>query len=154
MTALGDLLQACVETDTSEGALVALDMLFGRRKGRLVKGITLDEGTLLAVLSMAARTGDLQLSTKAWDVLLFSLKQANPPSEACYLARLHAAVTGGDLDLAIATLQAMEKDYASEVGTDVFCPFTSLKPFVLGCARGGSSTLDAVMIGTPVHCFV
>lgn len=143
MTALGDLLQACVETDVSEGALLALDLLFGRRKGRLVKNLSLDEGTLLAVLSMAARTGDLPLSTKAWDVLLLTLQQHHPPSESCFLARLHAAVTGGDLDLAIATLQGMEKDYASETSTDVFSPFTSLRPFVLGCARSGSATLDA-----------
>lgn len=143
LTALGDLLQACVESDVSEGALLALDILFGRRKGRPVRNSSLDEGTLLAVLSLAARTGDIPLSTRAWEVLKLSLKQSHPPSEACFLARLHAATTGGDLDLAIATLQSMEKEYASAINTDVFSPFTSLRPFALGCARGGSATLDA-----------
>lgn len=143
LIALGDLLQACVESDVSEGALLALDILFGRRKGRPVRNNSLDEGTLLAVLSLAARTGDLPLSTRAWEVLKLSLKQGHTPNEACFLARLHAATTGGDLDLAIATLQSMEKEYASAINTDVFSPFTSLRPFVLGCARGGSATLDA-----------
>lgn len=143
MYALGDLLQACVESDVSEGALLALDLLFGRRKGRIVRNTSLDEGTLLAILGLAARTGDVTLSTRAWEVLLLSLKQSHPPSEACFLARLHAATSGGDLDLAITTLQAMEKEYASAVNTEVFSPFTSLRPFVLGVARGGSATLDA-----------
>ncbi|MCO5604989.1 hypothetical protein L7F22_059164 [Adiantum nelumboides] len=146
MNSLGDLLQACVENDVSEGALLALELLFGRRKGRPMRTISLDEGTLLAVLSLAARTGDVPLSAKAWEALLLSLKQSHPPSEACFLARLHAATTGGDLDLAISTLQAMEKEYASAVDTEVFSPFTSLRPFVLGVARGGSSTLDTVFV--------
>eukprot|EP00250_Pteridium_aquilinum_P017730 c23757_g1_i1 orf=432-2474(+) len=143
MNALGDLLQVCVESDVSEGAMLALDLLFGRRKGRPVRNNSLDEGTLLAVLSLAARTGDIPLSTRAWDVLLLSLKRNHSPSEACFLARLHAATTGGDLDLAITTLQSMEKEYASAINTDTFSPFTSLKSFVLGVARGGSATLDA-----------
>ncbi|KAI5081863.1 hypothetical protein GOP47_0001606 [Adiantum capillus-veneris] len=142
LNSLGDLLQACVESDVSEGALLSLELLFGRRKGRPVRNPSLDEGTLLAVLSLAARTGDVTLSTKAWEVLLVSLKQSHPPSEACFLARLHAATTGGDLDLAISTMQAMEKEYASAVNTEVFSPFTSLRPFVLGVARGGGATLD------------
>lgn len=143
MMALGDLLQSSVDNDVSEGALLALDVLYGRRKGRPVRNNPLDEGTLLAVLSLAARTGDLPLSTRAWEVLMLSLKQSHVPSEACFLARLHATTTAGNLDLAIATLQSMEKEHPSAINTDVFSPFSSLRPFVLGCARGGSATLDA-----------
>ncbi|KAH7433878.1 hypothetical protein KP509_07G090700 [Ceratopteris richardii] len=143
MNSLGDLLQACVESDVPEGALLALELLFGRRKGRPARSTSLDEGTLLAVLSLAARTGDLALSSKAWDVLMLSLRQTHPPSEACFLARLHAATTAGDLDLAISTLHMMEKEYISAINSEVFSPFTSLRPFVLGVARAGTATLDA-----------
>lgn len=142
LMSLGDLLQSCVETDVSEGAFLALELMFGRRKGRPAMNPTMDEGTLLAVLSMAARTGDLALSSKAWEVLILSLRDSHPPSQSSFLARLHASVTGGDLNLAIATLQAMEAAYGSEANTEVFSPFSSLRPFVLGCARGGCATLD------------
>ncbi|KAL3683458.1 hypothetical protein R1sor_001480 [Riccia sorocarpa] len=140
-----ELAVAATEVDDSECSLLALRFLTETELRKSARNLTMDEGSVLAILSCAARTSDADLSKEAWNMLLNSLRDTKPPQPACYLARIHALSAAGDFDTAFSTLHEMQTAHSDSQKTDteMLSPFSSLRPLVLACTRGGAAALDA-----------
>ncbi|OAE33294.1 hypothetical protein AXG93_1200s1560 [Marchantia polymorpha subsp. ruderalis] len=143
---IAELAVAATEVDDSECALLALRVLSESELSKSVRNLTMDEGGIHAILSCAARAADIELSTEAWSMLRASFRGTKTPRPSSYHARIHALAAGGDFDTAFSTLHEMQEayndtEYAAD--TNIFSPFTSLRPLVLACTRGGAAALDA-----------
>ncbi|KAM0894244.1 hypothetical protein ACQ4PT_024597 [Festuca glaucescens] len=65
-----------------------------------------------------------------------------------YLAKIYAHSSSGQLQRAFGTLSEFENAYGNSVNidTELFSPFTSLKPLVVACCKDGFTTLDTVYV--------
>ncbi|KAL2613263.1 hypothetical protein R1flu_024955 [Riccia fluitans] len=140
-----ELAVTATEVDDSECSLLALRFLTETELSKSARNLVMDEGSIPAILCCAARTADADLSREAWTVLLNSLRDTRPPLPASYLARIHALSGAGDFDTAFSTLHEMQVAYSDSVknDTEILSPFSSLRPLVLACTRGGAAALDA-----------
>lgn len=142
-----ELAIAATETDDAECALLVLQILNQQVLGKPSQSLTLDEGSIVALLGTAARTGNAALAKEAWDLLKISLKEVRPPGPAAYMALVHACSTSGDFEGAFSTLQEMQNVFGNPQSAEeleVLSPFTSLRPLVLALSQPGPAGLDAV----------
>jgi pentatricopeptide repeat protein len=142
-----ELAIAATETDDSECALLALQILNKRPTGKPSQAFTLDEGSITAILGTAARTGNAALAKEAWDLLKIYLNSVRTPSPAAYGALLHAWSSSGDFEAAFSTLHEMQILFGNPQTaeeSEVLSPFTSLRPLVVALSRAGPTGLDAV----------
>ncbi|KAJ7529093.1 hypothetical protein O6H91_15G033700 [Diphasiastrum complanatum] len=146
LTTCAELLVAAADVDDAECASLALDLIRQRPTGKFTPSLMFDEGTLLAVLSTAARKGDGALTDKVWDTLVKSLGDQQHPSPALYHARIHAHSAAGNLTAAFCGVEELQSAYGKledDTNGQIFSPFSSLRPLVLACLRGGAESLDA-----------
>ena len=135
------------EVDDSECANLALGLLSTSELSKSARSLNMDEGGIYHLLSASARAADTALSKKAWAILRTSSRDSIFLNPASYLARLHALASAGDLDAAFTTLRELEQHVGvsqKEVDREIVSPFSSLRPLVLACTRGGAAALDAV----------
>jgi hypothetical protein len=94
-------LTACLDQDDVKTAALCLKILFKRNQ-------EIDEGTLVAALHAAGRSGSVDLMQLAWAGLQKVVKQ---PSPAAHLARLQA-LTGAFASSLGVSLQRIFKEMA------------------------------------------
>lgn len=147
-----ELAMSAAEGDDAECARHALELLSTTELSNSAKNLFMDEGGMYYLLSSAARAASPNLSAQAWSILRNSLRGTDLPSPASYLARIHALASAGDFDNAFATLRELESlvGKSPQAGDrEILSPFSSLRPLVLACTRGGFAALDAVRLSFP-----
>ncbi|CAM6082573.1 unnamed protein product [Calypogeia fissa] len=141
-----ELAVTAAEVDDSECANRALELLSTSELSKITRNLNMDEGGMYHVLSLAARVSNTALSKQAWSILRGNLRESELPSPSSYLARIHALASAGDFDTAFVTLRELESLVAnkSQQGDrEILSPFSSLRPLVVACTRGGFAALDA-----------
>ncbi|XP_024521516.1 pentatricopeptide repeat-containing protein At1g26460, mitochondrial-like [Selaginella moellendorffii] len=141
-----ELLMAASEVDDNECARLALAAITERPMAKFGPKMILDEGTMIAVLGSAARTGDTALCNHAWEALVHHTQGiGKTPSVEAYLARVHALALSGDMSTAFRAVWELEVHHGrkQDSDTEAFSPFTSLKSLASACSRGGAAALDA-----------
>lgn len=141
-----------LQADNSKLAFYALEFLYRW----IVRGenarppilLSVDEGLVIASLGTAGKTYNSFLLDASWSILRRSLRQKRSPNPHCYLSKIYAYASLGNLQRAFATLNELETVYGSLKDSDpnIFSPFTSLYPLVVACSRNGFSTLDSVYV--------
>ncbi|KAK1679061.1 hypothetical protein QYE76_039909 [Lolium multiflorum] len=147
-----DIAEAAFEANNSKLAMFGLEFL-ARWMARGERAtppdhLSVDEGLVLSALCAAGRTCSTDLLNAAWSILRKSLRQKRAPMPETYLAKIYAHSSIGQLQRAFGTLREFENAYGNSVNidTELFSPFTSLKPLVVACCKDGFTTLDTVYV--------
>lgn len=145
-----EIAEAAFEANNSKLGLFALEYLarWIARSERVIPPLHLsvDEGLVLSALSAAGRTCSTDLLNAAWSILRKSLHQKRAPTPEAYLAKIYAHSSIGHLQRAFGTLREFENTYGNfeDIDSELFSPFTSLRPLVVACCKDGYTTLDSV----------
>lgn len=141
---------AALQADNSKLAFYALEFLARRmasgENSRPAVLLSVDEGLVASAFGTAGRTYDSTLVDASWAILRRSLRQKRTPIPECYLGKINAHASLGNLQRAFSTLHEFESAYgnASEAEGELYSPFTSLHPLVVACSKNGFATLDSV----------
>ncbi|RWR72902.1 pentatricopeptide repeat-containing protein, mitochondrial-like protein [Cinnamomum micranthum f. kanehirae] len=141
---------AALQADNSKLAFYALEFLARRmasgENSRPAVLLSVDEGLVASAFGTAGRTYDSTLVDASWAILRRSLRQKRTPIPECYLGKINAHASLGNLQRAFSTLHEFESAYgnASEAEGELYSPFTSLHPLVVACSKNGFATLDLV----------
>lgn len=147
-----EIAEAAFEANNSKLGLFALEYLarWIARSERVIPPLHLsvDEGLVLSALSAAGRTCSTDLLNAAWSILRKSLHQKRAPTPEAYLAKIYAHSSIGHLQRAFGTLREFENTYGNfeDIDSELFSPFTSLRPLVVACCKDGYTTLDSVYV--------
>eukprot|EP00898_Chlorokybus_atmophyticus_P009017 jgi/Chlat1/9116/Chrsp97S08422 len=76
--------------------------------------LSMDEGTIQAVLGAAVRAADVKLAKLAWNVLKRSFQMSRKPLASTYHAYIAALSAGRDFEAAFPALQELLADYPEE----------------------------------------
>ncbi|CAI9094625.1 OLC1v1030391C1 [Oldenlandia corymbosa var. corymbosa] len=106
-----------------------------------------DHGLIVSALATAGRTYNPKLLEASWSILKRTSRGDTVPSPECYLAKISAYSSLGNLPKAYGTLREFEAAHGNprdEALQDLFSPFTSLNPLVVASSKKGFVTLDEV----------
>ncbi|XP_078430211.1 tetratricopeptide repeat (TPR)-like superfamily protein [Wolffia australiana] len=143
------LAEAAIQADHSKLCYYALESLCrwisrGENAGPPAT-LAIEEGLVVSILGVAARTYNTVLLDASWEILRRSLRGKRLPIPETYLGKIHAYANLGNLQRAFNTLSEFETAYGGSPGSeDLFSPLTSLHPLVVACCKKGFSTLDTV----------
>lgn len=144
---LVELVIAATEVDDAVCALTALQRLNNRSSPKAVQSLVMDEGSIVAILGTAARSGNAELAKEAWELLKVSVGSDRAPNPASYMALVHALSTSQQFDAAFLALAEMQSLFGTPQNAEeleILSPFSSLRPLVIALSQLGPAGLDGV----------
>jgi len=144
---LVEVVIAATDVDDAVCALTALQRLNNRSSPKTVLSLLMDEGSIVAILGTAARSGNAELAKEAWELLKVSVGSNRAPNPASYMALVHALSTSQQFDAAILALAEMQSLFGTPQNAEeleILSPFSSLRPLVIALSRLGPAGLDGV----------